>query len=137
MSEIIGIDLGTTNCALAYTRGEAVEQFAIPQLVHPGEEREEPLLPSFLFLEDGDRSSGVLAQKKGLENAGRLVSSAKSWLIACRAWIAPRPFFRRTRRRACHGSRRWRLRAGICQHLREAWNTKESEAILRRATRCW
>ncbi|MGH9558718.1 MAG: Hsp70 family protein [Bryobacteraceae bacterium] len=76
---IIGIDLGTTNCALAYTRDEAVEVFPIPQLVNPGEEREEPLLPSFLFLEDPP-IVGVLAQKKGLDNAGRLVSSAKSWL---------------------------------------------------------
>jgi molecular chaperone DnaK (HSP70) len=75
--EIIGIDLGTTNCALAFSKGEAVEVFAVPQLVNPGEQRDEPLLPSFLFLEDPP-IVGVLAQKKGLENAGRLVSSAKS-----------------------------------------------------------
>jgi molecular chaperone DnaK (HSP70) len=77
---VIGIDLGTTNCALAYTRGESVEQFAIPQLVHPGEVREESLLPSFVFLDPAGPIVGVLAQKKGLENAGRLVTSAKSWL---------------------------------------------------------
>lgn len=77
---VIGIDLGTTNCALAYTQEEAVEQFAIPQFVHPGEQREEPLLPSFLFLDPAGPIVGVLAQRKGLENAGRLVSSAKSWL---------------------------------------------------------
>src|ERR1700692_2690805 len=76
----IGIDLGTTNCALAYTRGEKVKQFAIPQLVNPGEVRAEPLLPSFLFLDPAGPIVGVLAQKMGLENAGRLVSSAKSWL---------------------------------------------------------
>jgi molecular chaperone DnaK (HSP70) len=57
-----------------------VEQFAIPQLVQPGEVREEPLLPSFVFLDPAGPFVGVLAQKKGLENAGRLVSSAKSWL---------------------------------------------------------
>jgi molecular chaperone DnaK (HSP70) len=77
---VIGIDLGTTNCALAYTLDEAVEQFAIPQLVNPGERRAEPLLPSFLFLDPGGPIAGVLAQKMGLDNAGRLVSSAKSWL---------------------------------------------------------
>jgi molecular chaperone DnaK (HSP70) len=77
---VIGIDLGTTNCTLAYTRGESVEQFAIPQLVHPGEVREESLLPSFVFLDPAGPIVGVLAQKKGLENAGRLVASAKSWL---------------------------------------------------------
>src|SRR5438552_4166987 len=31
---IIGIDLGTTNCALACTRGDTVEVFPIPQLVN-------------------------------------------------------------------------------------------------------
>jgi molecular chaperone DnaK (HSP70) len=77
---VIGIDLGTTNCALAYTDGESVEQFAIPQLVHPGEVSEESLLPSFVFLDPAGPIVGVLAQKKGLENAGRLVASAKSWL---------------------------------------------------------
>ena len=46
MKPAIGIDLGPTNCALAYTREEAVEQFASPQLVHEGEVRAEPLLPS-------------------------------------------------------------------------------------------
>jgi len=77
---VIGVDLGTTNCALAYTLGESVEQFAIPQLVHPGEVSEESLLPSFVFLDPAGPIVGVLAQKKGLENAGRLVASAKSWL---------------------------------------------------------
>ena len=54
----IGIDLGTTNCALAYTQNDTVEQFAIPQFVNPGEMREEPLLPSFLFLEKGELENG-------------------------------------------------------------------------------
>src|SRR5579863_6965582 len=80
MKPVIGIDLGTTNCALAYSRSEAVEQFAIPQLVHEGEVRPESLLPSFVFLDPASPIVGVLAQKKGLENAGRLVASAKSWL---------------------------------------------------------
>lgn len=47
--------------------------------MHPGEVGEEPLLPSFLFLDDPP-IAGVLAQKKGLDNPGLLVSSAKSWL---------------------------------------------------------
>ncbi|HEY2842595.1 MAG TPA: Hsp70 family protein [Bryobacteraceae bacterium] len=76
---VIGIDLGTTNCALASSQGDAIEPFSVPQFVHPGELREEPLLPSFLFLDDPP-IVGVLAQRKGLENPGRLVSSAKSWL---------------------------------------------------------
>lgn len=102
---VIGIDLGTTNCAVAWADAtEAsdaltlprVESFAIPQLVNPGEVREEPLLPSSLYLPDGKdfpegtlqlpwggdpaHVVGVLAQKRGVERSNRLVSSAKSWL---------------------------------------------------------
>lgn len=102
---VIGIDLGTTNCALAYADIHSVtDPFALPQvglmgvtqLVNPGEVREETLLPSFLYLPgttDFPSGSlalpwdpqpsfvvGRLAQKRGVENASRLVSSAKSWL---------------------------------------------------------
>jgi hypothetical protein len=102
---VIGIDLGTTNCAVAYAEpGESPDPhalpearlFPVPQLVNPGEVREEPVLPSFLFapgpadFPEGSIQTpwdtkpccviGQLAQKRGVENAGRLVSSAKSWL---------------------------------------------------------
>jgi molecular chaperone DnaK (HSP70) len=121
--EIIGIDLGTTNSSLAYSQGDAVEVFPISQLVNPGEEREEPLLPSFLFLE-GDRPIvGVLAQKKGLDNAGRLVSSAKSWLshtgVDRTAPILPPNAPEGVPRISpVEASRRY------LEHLREAWNQK-------------
>ena len=100
---VIGIDLGTTNSALAYAplAGDAREMppvavFPIPQLVNPAELREEPLLPSFLYIPGSadfpagslalpwDASpalvTGALAQKRGAEVASRLVASAKSWL---------------------------------------------------------
>ena len=102
---VIGIDLGTTNSALCYAeiRADAdpfapanVQILPIPQIVNPGEVREENLLPSFLYLPGGSDFpegtialpwdaqrrfvTGRLAQKRGAENAGRLVSSAKSWL---------------------------------------------------------
>ena len=100
---VIGIDLGTTNCALAFAPrgGDAREQpkvelFEVPQSVNPGEVRDEALLPSFLYLPGPadfpagsialpwDSSPefvvGVLAQKRGAEVANRLVASAKSWL---------------------------------------------------------
>jgi molecular chaperone DnaK (HSP70) len=100
---VIGIDLGTTNCALAYAAvgGDPREQpsvtlFDVPQLVNPAEVRDEPLLPSFLYLPGSsdfpagstvlpwDDSPafvvGALAQKRGAEVASRLVASAKSWL---------------------------------------------------------
>lgn len=120
---MIGIDLGTTNCALAYTQGETVQQFAIPQFVHPGERREEPLLPSFLYLEDGGSIAGVLAQRKGLENAGRLVASAKSWLshagVDRTAAILPVNAPEGVPRISpVEASRRY------LEHLRDAWNEK-------------
>jgi molecular chaperone DnaK (HSP70) len=77
---VIGIDLGTTNSVLAYTAGDSVELFQVPQLVDTNETREEPRLPSFLYLEDSGPLVGIIAQRKGLDNANRLVSSAKSWL---------------------------------------------------------
>ncbi|HWD98625.1 MAG TPA: Hsp70 family protein, partial [Bryobacteraceae bacterium] len=95
----IGIDLGTTNCALAYTEisdEPAVDLAAIPQLVNANEVAPEPLLPSFLYI-PGERDfppgsialpwdpspayvTGKLAQRRGAEVSSRLVSSAKSWL---------------------------------------------------------
>ena len=94
---VIGIDLGTTNCALAYAPegGDPREQppvalFDVPQLVNPGEVRDQPLLPSFLYLpgssdfpagsialpwDDAPESVvGSLAQKRGAEVASRLRS---------------------------------------------------------------
>ncbi|MBV9082439.1 MAG: Hsp70 family protein, partial [Acidobacteriaceae bacterium] len=100
---IIGIDLGTTNSALAYTSahsadGEAprVNLFGVPQLVNPGELSELDLLPSALYIPgpgefvEGSLAlpwdakqryiTGRLARTRGVENANRLVTSAKSWL---------------------------------------------------------
>src|SRR5215469_11286606 len=102
---VIGIDLGTTNSALSYVENRPdadpfalpkVELLPIPQLVNASEVRDEDLLPSFLYIpgatdfpagatslpwdEKPDAVIGKLAQKRGVENAGRLVSSAKSWL---------------------------------------------------------
>ena len=119
----IGIDLGTTNCSLAYTHGEAVELLPIPQLVNPGETREEPLLPSFLFLEGDPPIVGVLAQKRGLENAGRLVSSAKSWLSHAgvdrtAAILPPNAPDGVPKVSPVEASRRY------LSHLRDAWNAK-------------
>ena len=149
---VIGIDLGTTNCALAYAeiRQDAdpfapanVQLMGIPQLVNPGEVRDEDLLPSFLYLpgatdfpagtlalpwdEAGAFVVGRLAQKRGVENAGRLVSSAKSWLShsGVDRTAALLPF------RAPEGvpkispveaSRRY------LEHLRHAWDAKMPDA---------
>ena len=99
---IVGIDLGTTNSALA--RCEAIvgeeesriEVHSIPQLVNPNEVADRTLLPSFIYVPgefDFPRGStalpwepepklviGELARKRGAESPNRLVASAKSWL---------------------------------------------------------
>ena len=99
----IGIDLGTTNSALAFAPAETastdhpeVSLFAISQLVNAGEVASLDLLPSALYLPgpnefvEGSLAlpwnaqppyiAGQFARARGVENAHRLVSSAKSWL---------------------------------------------------------
>jgi hypothetical protein len=95
----VGIDLGTTNTALAsrpLARDGKVEPFEVPQLVRPGEVRARPLLPSFLYLPHpaelspraaalpwdpgASEVAGELARSLGALSPVRLVASAKSWL---------------------------------------------------------
>jgi hypothetical protein len=99
---IVGIDLGTTNSALAFCKrgggleNTRIEVEAIPQIINPNEVANRTLLPSFLYIPgdlDFPKGSlslpwdaapefviGELARKRGAENPGRLVLSAKSWL---------------------------------------------------------
>jgi molecular chaperone DnaK (HSP70) len=101
---VVGIDLGTTNSAVAFVDTEedssAVCTFPIPQLVAPGEIEARDALPSFHYepapgqfgatawrlpWEEESQISpgyivGVLARDQGAETPGRLIVSAKSWL---------------------------------------------------------
>lgn len=99
---IIGIDLGTTNSALARCdvtvdkESSQIEVRSIPQLVDANEVAERTMLPSFLYIPgefDFPTGSlalpwepepklviGELARKRGAESPNRLVASAKSWL---------------------------------------------------------
>jgi hypothetical protein len=100
---LVGIDLGTTNTALAFVDtaskaagGPKLQTFAVPQVVSPGEIGAQDLLPSFLYLpgphdlapgsinlpwkKDPPEAVGVFARNHGAKVPGRLVSSAKSWL---------------------------------------------------------
>ena len=99
---IVGIDLGTTNSALARCNATAtgeqspIEVRSLPQLVNPNEVAERTLLPSFLYIPgelDFPKGSltlpwepepklliGELARKRGAESPNRLIASAKSWL---------------------------------------------------------
>jgi len=99
----VGIDLGTTHCALSYvdfrnSEGDEVAQdlMLVPQLTAPGSVDQLPLLPSFLYLPHPDEFAagdlilpwtahpgvilGELARSTGARTPIRLVSSAKSWL---------------------------------------------------------
>lgn len=79
---LIGIDLGTTNCAVAYVEeGKgAIHQFPITQEVSRGVFEERTLLPSFCFLDDEAEVVGSYAKDMGSKTPTRLISSAKSWL---------------------------------------------------------
>ncbi|WP_294262025.1 Hsp70 family protein [Propionivibrio sp.] len=104
----LGIDLGTTHCALSYVDisrcdGEQVTQsvLPIPQLTAPGTVESLGLLPSFVYLPhademaagaltlpwtaDQDFAIGEMARSRGAATPIRLVSSAKSWL--CHAGV--------------------------------------------------
>ncbi|MFY9938301.1 MAG: Hsp70 family protein, partial [Silvibacterium sp.] len=98
---IVGIDLGTTNSALARCDANTeedsrIEVLGILQSVNTNEVAERTLLPSFLYIPgefDFPKGSialpwdpepkfvvGELARKRGAESPNRLVASAKSWL---------------------------------------------------------
>ncbi|HYO81333.1 MAG TPA: Hsp70 family protein [Bryobacteraceae bacterium] len=159
MSYVIGIDLGTTNFALSCIDRDipgvdplappSVEQFSIPQLVNPGEVRDETLLPSFLFIpgpsdfpagslalpwnETPVSFAGSLAQKRGAENAGRLVASAKSWLsyggVDRTAALLPAAAPDGVGRISPVAASRAYL-----EHLRDAWNLRHADAPLDQQT---
>jgi len=94
--KILGIDLGTTNSALARGDDDGARAVSIAQVVGPGEVAERPTLPSFLLLPSDIEVApaqlalpwsgplryavGVFARDRGAELPHRLVSSAKSWL---------------------------------------------------------
>lgn len=140
----IGIDLGTTNSALAFTGEDgAVSMASIPQLTNANEVGEEPLLPSFLYIA-GERDfapgatalpwngapqyiTGKLAQKRGAEVSSRLVSSAKSWLSysSVDRTAATLPF------KAADGVARISpvdASAEYLKHLKAAWDYQHPEA---------
>ncbi len=100
---IVGVDLGTTNTAVAAVDTAAadprVETFEVLQLVAPGESDRRRQLPSFLYLTGEhdlapvetalawDRAPerprlivGELARSMGVRSPSRMIASSKSWL---------------------------------------------------------
>ncbi|CUI17330.1 putative chaperone protein dnaK [Candidatus Protochlamydia naegleriophila] len=149
-SYIIGIDLGTTNCTLAYTpiqaEGHAVPsitQAELPQIIGANTQGAPLSLPSFIYYPLEEELSarvaaiewdlsrpyaiGAFARDRGSELPARLVASAKSWL--CHTGIDRRqailPFESEE-----IASKISPLEAcsEILRHLREAWDFNKSEA---------
>ena len=144
----VGIDLGTTNSALAYCEAAASEEDGrigvqgIPQLVNPNEVAERTLLPSFLYLPgdlDFPKGSlalpwereprfviGELARKRGAESPSRVVASAKSWLCYAAVkrtapilpWQAPEDVPKLSPVEAS---------SQFLQHLRSAWDSNHAK----------
>src|SRR6476646_9321225 len=146
---VVGIDLGTTNSALAYVDTGAGdtpegEGLPVPQEVNPGVVEERQLLPSFLYLPgpneqpagslrlpwdpNRDYAVGEFARNFGSQVPTRLVSSAKSWL--CHAGVDRRapilPW------KAPEGGRKvspLEASTRYLKHFVEAWNAKVAKDV--------
>lgn len=143
----IGIDLGTTNSALAYADIEAreapIQILPIPQHVAHGVIEAHPLLPSFGYIPTDDELSGQglhtvqddegalivgrYARDRAADAATRTIAAAKSWLCYSRVdrrktilpWNAPPD----VRKRSPVGASRAYLSAVIA-----AWNHAHPES---------
>jgi len=149
----IGVDLGTTNCALSYVdlaAGEGAsgrqQTMPVPQLTGTGMVQDRNLLPSFLYLPHADEMApgdlvlpwgaqpdfivGELARDRGAQTPIRLVSSAKSWL--CHAGVDRRGAILplEAPEEVPHTSP-LDTTVRYLEHLRDAWNHQHPDALLR------
>ena len=149
---VVGVDLGTTNSALAYVdTGESrprVRDFAVPQLVAPVQFEARDTRPSFLYLAapgefpagalqlpwtgaPRDFAVGLLARDHGEVVPGRLIASAKSWL--CHTGVD-----RTAEVLPWHGAADVprlspvEVSSRYLAHLRDAWNHRFPEQPLER-----
>ena len=128
----IGIDLGTTNSALAYwdpsSDDAAISVFEIPQFTAPGRLEKLRTLPSFLYLAD-QTSVGAYAREQGALTPTRSVHSAKSWLsnpdVDRSAKILPWEAQPEARELSPV-----EVSAAFLRHIREAWDTAHPETPL-------
>jgi len=125
----IGIDLGTTNSALAWMDPSEDDQiisvFEIPQFVAQGREERLRTLPSFLYL--GDQNYvGAYAREQGALTPTRTVHSAKSWLsnadVDRRAKILPWDTQESARELSPV-----EVSAAYIAHMRKAWDAAHPE----------
>jgi molecular chaperone DnaK (HSP70) len=153
---IVGIDLGTTNSAVAFVDSEgdgAISSFSVPQVVSAGEVEARPTLPSFLLLpaelevpadalslpwaERPGYAIGTFARERGAELPHNLVSSAKSWLchtgIDRHAPILPWRGAETESPEAAEGGQHVspvEASSLYLEHVRAAWNHVHAEAPL-------
>lgn len=140
---IIGIDLGTTNCTMAYCSPKdspEIHQFLIPQVMESGVQGEHPSLPSSIYFplkeELKNKAAhlawnskktycvGSFAKQRGSEVPNRLIASAKSWL--CHAGIDRRADLLPLA--AEDGQEKMsplQAAAELLIHLREAWDHQQ------------
>ncbi|MCC5831606.1 MAG: Hsp70 family protein [Chlamydiales bacterium] len=131
----IGIDLGTTNSAVAYSDGGALKLFRIPQLTASGMIEPLPTLPSFCYLADpselpgSDFAVGEWAREQGAKTPTRLIQSAKSWLACAAASRKEKilPFEAADEKRRLSPVE---ASANYLRHIREAWNEAFPGAII-------
>ncbi|MEX1113912.1 MAG: Hsp70 family protein [Akkermansiaceae bacterium] len=141
----IGIDLGTTNCALAYlplaTPDAQTQVFPIPQWESHDRLAESTTLPSFLYLPTAAESAqlqaangkgwivGRFARKRAGEAPGRIAHSAKSWL-GHHAVDRTAAFLPWASEEIPHESKISPIRASalLLNYLRGAWDTRFPES---------
>ena len=130
---LVGIDLGTSNCAVAYAGTDGVvRNFPVMQAIRPGDTRAAPLLPSAIYLPPPWESDvpfivGEYARWQGARLPSRMITSAKSWLshggvdrtAAILPWGAPPDMPKMSPVDAS---------SKLLQHIRGAWNDAHPDA---------
>lgn len=141
---IVGIDLGTTNCVVAYTETDfekckkpKIRVLEILQLVSAGVVEKRRILPSFILIpgkhdvseeamalpwdEKNRIAVGEFARERGAEIPHRLISSAKSWL--CHSLVdRNKPILPWEGPEDSSKLSAVEASATILQHIRDAWN---------------
>lgn len=145
----IGIDLGTTNCTMAYSAiddtAQKISQFPIPQALADAGTGESAVLPSFLYFPLAEElkkkigalpwelpkgySCGTFAKERGAQLPGRVISSAKSWL--CHAGIDRRaPLLPIDSAEGVAAMSPLQACSALLLHMRLSWDHSHPEAPL-------
>lgn len=144
---VVGLDLGTTNSAMAYVdtneQPRRIDTFPVPQIVAPGQIEARDTLPSFHYQpasgefptgsirlawqkSDAGYVVGHFARDHGTQVPGRMIASAKSWLCHngidrtadLLPWQGPEDVERLSP---------VTVSARFLQHFREAWDARFPE----------